>query len=166
MLRGDNPNILLIVLDTVRRDRLSAYGNPRETSPELDAFAACATLFERAIAPAQWTTPSHASMFTGLYPSGHRVTQGNFKLAESIPTLAEILGCAGYHTVAFCNNSMLVTVLCGGRLQLAFVFLPAVWKTSLPALTDYSASRCIRGSCRSGRATSTTKATPNDRSTT
>jgi len=113
VLRNDNPNILLIVLDTVRRDRLSAYGNPRETSPELDAFAARATLFERAIAPAQWTTPSHASMFTGLYPSVHRVTQGNSKLAESIPTLAEILGCAGYHTVAFCNNA-LVAVLDNG----------------------------------------------------
>jgi len=120
VLRSDNPNILLIVLDTVRRDRLSAYGNPRETSPELDAFAARATLFERAIAPAQWTTPSHASMFTGLYPSVHRVTQGNFKLAESIPTLAEILGCAGYHTVAFCNNP-LVAVLDNG-LQRGFEY--------------------------------------------
>jgi uncharacterized sulfatase len=100
------PNILLIVLDTLRRDRLSAYGYTRETSPALDNFAAEATRFEYAVSPAQWTIPSHASMFTGVYPSTHQVTQGHSRLSGAHPTLAEILFGAGYHTVGFCNNPL------------------------------------------------------------
>ncbi len=112
------PNVLLIVLDTLRRDRLSTYGNPRETSPELDAFAADATVFERAISPSQWTIPAHASIFTGLYPSTHQVLQGYSRLSDRIPTLAELLAATGYRTVAFCNNG-LVGVLDNG-LQRGF----------------------------------------------
>ena len=100
------PDILLIILDTQRRDRLSIYGHDRETSPEFDTFAAEATLFERAVSPAQWTIPSHASMFTGLYPSTHRVTQSNSRVPEALPLLAEILQGGGYHTVGFCNNPL------------------------------------------------------------
>ncbi|PSB57040.1 sulfatase, partial [filamentous cyanobacterium CCP1] len=66
---AQRPDILFLVLDTQRADRLSCYGYDAPTSPHLDAFAAKATLFQRAIAPAQWTIPSHASMFTGVYPS-------------------------------------------------------------------------------------------------
>lgn len=112
------PNILFIVLDTQRRDRLSTYGHTRETSPNLDRFAADATLFERAIAPAQWTVPSHTSMFTGLYPGEHGVIQGYTHLSGMHPTLAEILRGDGYHTVGFCNNP-LVGVLNNG-LQRGF----------------------------------------------
>jgi arylsulfatase A-like enzyme len=104
------PNVLLIVLDTLRRDRLSAYGYPRDTSPAFDAFSTRATLFERAVSPAQWTVPAHASLFTGLYPSQHGLVQGSQKLSGMHPTLAEILRADGYHTVAFCNNP-LVSVL-------------------------------------------------------
>jgi uncharacterized sulfatase len=109
----NQPNILLIVLDTLRRDRLSAYGHHRPTSPELDSFAAQATRFERAIAPAQWTIPAHASLFTGVYPSTHRLTEAHAQLSGLHPTLAEILRGGGYHTVGFCNNP-LVGVLDNG----------------------------------------------------
>lgn len=112
------PNILFIVLDTLRRDRLSAYGHIRETSPAFDRFAADSTLFERAIAPAQWTIPSHTSMFTGLYPGAHGVTQGYGQLSGMHPTLAEVMRGEGYHTVGFCNNP-LVGVLNNG-LQRGF----------------------------------------------
>ena len=112
------PHILFIVLDTLRRDRLSLYGHVRETSPRLDAFAAGATVFQRAIAPAQWTIPAHASMFTGVYPSTHQVTQGYGRLSGMHPTLAEILRAGGYHTAGFCNNP-LVGVLDNG-LQRGF----------------------------------------------
>ncbi|MBL8154116.1 MAG: sulfatase [Anaerolineae bacterium] len=112
------PNILFIVLDTLRRDRLSAYGHRRETSPRLDEFAARSVVYERAVAPAQWTIPSHASMFTGLYPSTHGLAQANGMLPASIPTLAELLRGAGYRTTAFCNNP-LVGVLNNG-LQRGF----------------------------------------------
>lgn len=104
---SNKPNILLVVLDTLRRDRLSLYGHYRETSPALDAFAQNATLYERAISPAQWTVPAHASLFTGLYPGEHGVTQAYSRLSGLHPTLAEILQGAGYHTAAFCNNPLL-----------------------------------------------------------
>jgi len=107
MPRPTRPNILFIVLDTQRRDRLSLYGHTRETSPYLDEFARDATLFERAVAPAQWTIPAHGSLFTGLYPNTHELTQAHQTLGEGHITLAEYLQAAGYHTVAFCNNPML-----------------------------------------------------------
>lgn len=101
------PHILLIILDTMRRDRLSAYGYERTTTPELDAFAEQSTVFDRAISAAQWTIPSHASMFTGLYPTTHQLTEANRKLPHEVPTLAEILQANGYRTAGFCNNPLL-----------------------------------------------------------
>jgi uncharacterized sulfatase len=103
---ASKPHILFIVLDTVRRDRLSLYGHNRPTTPHLDEFAQQATTFERAIAAAQWTIPSHASMFTGHYPSTHDLTQASGTLPKNMPTLAELLRGAGYHTAAFCNNPL------------------------------------------------------------
>jgi arylsulfatase A-like enzyme len=104
------PDILLIVLDTLRADRLSCYGYERETSPYLDAFAGTGVLFERAISPAQWTIPAHASFFTGEYPTTHGTTQIYDKHSEQYPTLAEILRREGYATVGFCNNPLLGVV--------------------------------------------------------
>lgn len=100
------PNILMLVLDTHRLDRLSLYGYEKETTPAIDAFAQEGTTFDWAIATAQWTVPSHASMFTGLYPTVHRTNQSYTALSEEIPTLAEILSSHGYHTVGFCNNPL------------------------------------------------------------
>jgi len=99
-------NIILIILDTHRYDRLGCYGYPRGTSPNLDTFASKATLFENAISPAQWTIPSHASMFTGLPPSVHHTTQANSVLDDRFKTLAEILSCVGYNTIGYCNNPL------------------------------------------------------------
>ncbi|MCU0463389.1 MAG: sulfatase-like hydrolase/transferase [Anaerolineae bacterium] len=100
------PNLLLIVLDTQRRDRLSLYGGPRETSPNIDAFADRAAVYDRAISAAQWTVPSHASMFTGVYPSAHGLTEAHRVLSPRVPTLPEQLRSAGYDTVGFCNNPL------------------------------------------------------------
>ena len=100
-------NILLIILDTHRFDRLGCYGYARGTTPNLDAFARSAITFENAIAPAQWTIPSHASMFTGLPPSTHQATQANSKLDGRFVTFAEHLKRSGYETVGFCNNPLL-----------------------------------------------------------
>ncbi len=108
----ERPNILLIVLDTQRADRLSCYWSQEErarqvpTSPNLDRLAAESTLFERAIAPAQWTIPSHASLFTGEYPSTHQTVQADLELSPALPTLAELLKLVGYTTVGFCNNPL------------------------------------------------------------
>ncbi len=104
------PDIVLLVLDTQRVDRLSAYGYASKTSPHIDAFAADATLFRQAISPAQWTVPTHASMFTGLYPSAHNTRQSFSVLPKELPTLAERLSSGGYHTAAFCNNPLVGVV--------------------------------------------------------
>ena len=103
---GRKPNIVFVVLDTHRWDRLGCYGYSRDTSPNLDAFAEQATLFENAIAPAQWTIPSHASMFTGEPPSVHRALQSDDVLNSQFKTLAEHLREQGYRTVGFCNNPL------------------------------------------------------------
>jgi arylsulfatase A-like enzyme len=112
------PDIVFLVLDTQRADRLGCYGygtgqtaqeirNGANTlTPNIDRWAAQATLFEQAIAPAQWTVPSHASMFTGLYPTAHQVTQSNQALGPDRAHLAELLREAGYQTVGFCNNPL------------------------------------------------------------
>ncbi|MGC9357395.1 MAG: sulfatase [Anaerolineae bacterium] len=105
-----HPDILLIVLDTLRADRLSSYGYHRNTTPHLDAFAEEGVLYERAISPGQWTIPSHASLFTGEYPTTHMTTQIYDKHSEAQPTLAEMLKVHGYDTVGFCNNPLLGVV--------------------------------------------------------
>lgn len=110
------PNLLVIVLDTMRRDRLSLYGHDVPTSPALDAFAARAVVYDRAISPAQWTIPAHASMFTGVYPTTHNLTEADRALPIELPTAAELLHDSGYHTVGFCNNP-LVGVLNHGLLR-------------------------------------------------
>lgn len=109
------PDIVLLVLDTQRVDRLSCYGYQRTTSPNLDAFAKDATLFRHGVSPAQWTVPSHASMFTGLYPSEHNTQQSYSVLPDELPTLADKLGDGGYYTAAFCNNPLVGVVHNGLR---------------------------------------------------
>jgi arylsulfatase A-like enzyme len=104
------PDIMLIVLDTLRADRLSCYRYSRETSPHIDAFAAESTLFERAISPAQWTIPAHASIFTGEYPTTHLTTQIYDRHNQEQIMLAEALRNVGYNTVSFCNNPLLGVV--------------------------------------------------------
>ena len=94
------PNVLLITLDTLRADRLGAYGyEAHDCSPHLDAFAEQSVVFEQAFAASSFTPPSHASIFTGLYPSEHGLTYWNRKLAD-VPTLAERFSQAGYRTFA------------------------------------------------------------------
>jgi arylsulfatase A-like enzyme len=97
------PNVLLLVLDTVRAQSLSLYGYQKPTSPQLERIAQNAILFENARSAAPWTLPSHASMFTGHYP--HDLSCGWTKpLNATYPTLAELLADAGYETAGFVAN--------------------------------------------------------------
>ena len=97
-------NVLFVVMDTVRKDRLTPYGYDRPTTPHLADFAEEATVFEQAVAPAPWTLPVHASLFTGLYPSQHGADQENPYL-EGATTLAETLSAAGYDTACYSSNA-------------------------------------------------------------
>ena len=97
------PNILLLVLDTVRAASLSAYGYTRETSPFLAELAARGVRFNNAIAPAPWTLASHATMFTGRYPHELSVDWST-PLDNTMPTLAERLAQQGYATMGVAAN--------------------------------------------------------------
>jgi hypothetical protein len=100
------PNVVLLSLDTVRADHLGCYGYARKTSPRLDAFAAGATRYQRSLASASWTLPTHASLFTGRYAFEHgahglRSTDPARSLRPLDPaavTLAEVFRDHGYAT--------------------------------------------------------------------
>jgi len=105
------PDIVLIVWDTCRADRLSAYGYGKETSPWLESFAEDAVLFREAYSPSPWTPPAHGSLFTGLLPKRHGLLQGlGDRIAPGIPLLAETLRKAGYETVCFTANGFISSV--------------------------------------------------------
>ena len=97
-------NVVLISLDTLRPDHLSCYGHASETSPAIDALAARGVRFADASSAAPWTLPSHATMFTGLYPSHHGVKDYSMRLPAERVTLAEILREQGFQTFAVINT--------------------------------------------------------------
>ncbi|MEN8159858.1 MAG: sulfatase [Myxococcota bacterium] len=100
-----SPDVLLVVADTLRADRLGCYGYGAETSPELDAFAGGAVLFERALAASTLTAPSHASLMTSRWVGEHAIgiRNGTSRL-DGETTLAATLAAAGYDTAAFVGN--------------------------------------------------------------
>jgi arylsulfatase A-like enzyme len=101
--RPQRPNIVFIVLDTVRADHLSSYGYSRPTTPNLDRLARRGVLFENAIAPTSWTLASHASMFTGLLPHQNGADWW-LPLPPGPRTLAEALRSSGYQTAGMVAN--------------------------------------------------------------
>jgi arylsulfatase A-like enzyme len=102
-----SPNVLLIIVDTLRSDHLSGYGYGRVTSPNLDRLAREGVLFESAFAAAPWTLPSHASLLTGRYPHAHEADEMGEVMDRKYPVLPEILGARGYLTAAFSGNTFL-----------------------------------------------------------
>ncbi len=101
------PNLAILVLDTMRSDRLSCYGCPRPTSPFLETLAEGGVLFEEAISPAPWTLPSHASILTARFPRSHGAHMQHWRLSDNNRTIAEILKEEGYATGGFVSNPFL-----------------------------------------------------------
>lgn len=96
------PNLLLVTLDTVRADRIGAYGHAAARTPNLDRLAARGVRFERAYAQVPLTLPSHASLLTGLHPPEHGLhDNGRRALGPGPTTLAELFGERGFRTGAF-----------------------------------------------------------------
>ncbi|MBU1702749.1 MAG: sulfatase-like hydrolase/transferase [Candidatus Eisenbacteria bacterium] len=94
-------NILLVTLDTTRRDALGCYGNPRHTTPVLDSLARSGLRFDMAVAPAPITAPSHTTMLTALDPPEHGVRDnGRTSLPDTIETLAATFQKRGFETAA------------------------------------------------------------------
>ena len=101
------PNLIMIVMDTVRADHLSLYGYFRDTTPFLDQLGAKSLVFDHAYSTAPWTLSSHASFFTGLLPSEHNCDYEKMFLASQYPTLAERLKQRGYFAIGWLNNPLL-----------------------------------------------------------
>ncbi|HEX3448976.1 MAG TPA: sulfatase, partial [Isosphaeraceae bacterium] len=99
-----SPNVLFVVLDTVRTDHLSLYGYPRSTTPTLKRLAENGIRFDRARATAPWTLPSHGSFFTGRWP--HELgAEWLTPLRPGAPLLAQYMGSRGYATAGFVANT-------------------------------------------------------------
>ena len=113
------PDIVLVVVDTLRGDHLGFMGHPRPTSPNLDALAAQGTVYANAMAHSGWTLPATASLLSGALPHQHRAVslavdgpsapvETSFgRLSETVETLAEAASRHGYATGAFVNNTFL-----------------------------------------------------------
>ena len=100
-----SPNLLFIVWDTVRADRLSLYGHDRPTTPWLETFAEEAVVYDQAVSASFWTLPAHSSLFTGLPASAHRaINRRDPWLDGQFTTLAEHLGAGGWDTYAWSTN--------------------------------------------------------------
>ncbi|MBC7897849.1 MAG: sulfatase-like hydrolase/transferase [Cytophagaceae bacterium] len=122
------PNVLMIILDTVRASSLSLYGFPYPTTPHLSAWAAQGTTFDWAIAPAPWTLPSHASYLSGRYP-WELTADWTVPLDDSTPLLTEAFRDRGYHTAAVVANLDYTAFDSGVQRGFAhFVDYPVSWK--------------------------------------
>ena len=95
------PNLLLVTIDTLRADRLGAYGYEAPTSPNFDRLAETGALFEIAYAPMGATSPSHATLFTSRSPLAHGLVRNGFPLAAGERLLSEVLRDSGYQTAGF-----------------------------------------------------------------
>lgn len=100
----DGPNVVLVVVDTLRSDRCSCYGYDRPTTPFLDNLAAQGVRFSSVYCPMPTTGPAHSTLFTAQYPMVHGVTKNGFKLQEKETTLAEAFRNEGYETAAFVSS--------------------------------------------------------------
>ncbi len=125
---SDRANVVLVVLDTVRADRIPCRTGGGVPTPRVDALARAGICFERFFSTSSWTLPAHASLFTGLYPVGHRATQETLVLDDRHPTLAEIYGGAGYQTFGTSGNPLVAVDngLARGFHEFVETFRPSV----------------------------------------
>lgn len=108
--RSSSPNVVLIIIDTLRADHLGCYGYSRNTSPTIDSLAAAGILVTDFQAQSSWTLPSHASIWTGLTPVSHgarRTNNGIFGVSPELPTFASVLHDNGWITLGFVNVGLI-----------------------------------------------------------
>jgi len=140
---ASTPNVILVVIDTLRSDGLSCYGNDLATSPAIDALAARGARFDRAYVPAPWTIPSTTSILTGLVPPRHGtgITASNYVAGEH-ETLAEIAQRNGLATGAFSANPLIAD---GRNFSQGFeTFYESAWDRAAdmqPAILDWITQR-------------------------
>src|SRR6202050_467991 len=104
---ADRPSVILISIDTLRADRLSAYGYRRLQTPHIDSFAQQGTLFANIEAQVPLTLPSHTSLFTSTYPFENQIEENAERVQPGAVTLASVLQSHGYKTAAFIGSVFL-----------------------------------------------------------
>jgi arylsulfatase A-like enzyme len=135
--RSQPPNIVLVVVDTLRADRIGATGNPRGITPFIDSLAARGYVFHNAYAPSSWTNPSVASILTSRYQSQHGIVTFESVLADSEVTLPEVLKTRGYATGFFSANGLIArrmgfsqgydlyrSIMARGKIEPRYLWIP------------------------------------------
>jgi arylsulfatase A-like enzyme len=142
------PNVILVMVDTLRADHLSCYGYEAIRTPAIDALAADGSRFAHAYAQASWTRPSVATILTSLYPSSHKAIHKSDILPDAVTTLPEVLQAAGYRTIGFANNINVAPLFNFQQGFDEYVFLePAFFfgaTESAAQLTLYNQLRLVR----------------------
>ena len=100
----NSPNVIMIMLDALRADHLGCYGYSKASTPVIDNFVEDSIRFHHAYSQSSWTKPGTATLFTGMFPSGHNTYLKPDILPDSITTLAEVFQQGGYYTIGFPNN--------------------------------------------------------------
>ena len=100
-------NVVVILIDTLRADKLRSYGRTRVETPEMERFVGTSTLFQRCQAPSNWTKPSCASVLTGLHPPTHRALSESSALPRSVTMCSEVFQGSGFRTAALIANGYL-----------------------------------------------------------
>src|SRR5262249_2507667 len=109
------PDVLIILVDTLRADRLGPWGGPPGLTPFMDSLAASRVVSTNGSSTSPRPTPAVASLFTSRYPSQHHVSRFDSKLADDEVTLAERLGAGGWRRVSFLGNFRLTGQLGFGQ---------------------------------------------------
>ena len=136
--QGKKPNIILIILDTVRADGLGVLAEHGSSTPNIDDISRQGTTFVNAFAPSPWTVPSHASIFTSHYSHKHNAVHDHFRLSNSFQTMAEILKSLGYITGGFTCNPWLHTK---SGMEQGFDTYEEVYKKQAKPKTDKGAAK-------------------------
>jgi hypothetical protein len=132
---ADGVPIVLVTLDTTRRDVIPPYAKHGPNLPNLREFARRGTVHRHAVTTSPWTLPAHASLFTGLYPSRHRAGVVDQELGGSFVTLAELLRTRGYVNAGFAGGRLCSSFY--GLAQGFHIYLdPTTTQTPGDQLTD------------------------------
>lgn len=113
--KSNRPNIIVIVVDSLRSDHVGCYGYERQTTPNIDLFAKDAVLFQNAVASAPWTSPSTASLLTSQYPSTLGIYDKPVAMYPEFPILTEMLKEDGYATCGVISSVTLTSKMGFGR---------------------------------------------------
>ena len=125
---SSKPNVIILLVDSARAQNMSCYGYERPTTPHLERLSEEATVYEHAYTTATWTLPTHASLFTGLYPAGHGVDLNNhLNVLSQHSTLAEIFQRAEYRTCCVTYNPWINNIT---GLSRGFDTLIEPWRNS------------------------------------